>query len=166
MNGEKSQQRPYYNLFFVMLGKLNASQCETVLRSQLIGRIGCHADNLTYVVPVTYVYDEGYLYAHSAAGMKIDIMRKNASVCFETDDMQNMANWQSVIAWGEFEEIKIERDKKMAMQKLIDRVMPLMTSETAQPSHGMSAHLQDAGHQQAILFRIKILKLTGRFEKR
>ena len=40
-----------------MLGKLNEKQVEELLKSQLIGRIGCHANGVTYVVPVNYFYD-------------------------------------------------------------------------------------------------------------
>jgi len=137
-----------------VLGELNDNQVEDVLKSQVIGRIGCHVEGITYVVPVTYVYDGIHIYAHSAKGMKIDMMRKNPEVCFEVDTMQNIANWQSVIAWGKFEEIIIKEERQQAMQKLIDRMMRLMTSETAQPTHGLNTHAQDAGNQQAILYRI------------
>jgi len=56
-----------------------------VLTSQLIGRIGCHADNVTYVVPVSYVYDGDSIYSHTHEGMKINMMRENPDVCFEAD---------------------------------------------------------------------------------
>lgn len=150
-----------------MLGELNEKQVDHVLRAEVIGRIGCHADGITYVVPVTYVYDGTDIYGHSAArGMKIEMMRKNPDVCFEVDSMQNMANWQSVIVWGKFEEIIKKKEQQQAMKKLIDRIMPLMTSETAQPTHGLKKHVQDTGKQEMILYRIKLYKKTGRFEKR
>ena len=89
-----------------MLGELNETQVDHLLRAEVIGRIGCHADGITYVVPTTYVYDGADIYGHSAAvSTKIEMMRKNPDVCFEVDSMQNMANWQSVIVWGKFEEI-------------------------------------------------------------
>jgi len=65
-----------------MLGALNEDQIETLLRELPVGRIGCHADGITYIVPVNYVYDGINVYAHSANGMKIDMMRKNPEVCF------------------------------------------------------------------------------------
>jgi len=60
-----------------MLGILETDQIEDLLGSQVVGRIGCHADDLTYVVPVSYAYDGSCIYAHSEEGMKIAIMRKN-----------------------------------------------------------------------------------------
>jgi hypothetical protein len=149
-----------------MLGHLDNKQVEYLLNSQFIGRVGCHNDGVTYVVPITYAYDGTYIYGHSAKGMKINMMRKNPEVCFEVESVSNMANWQSVIAWGKFEEITAEAERQQAMQKLINHLRPQMTSETAQPTHGINTHAQDTGHQQAILFRIKLNNKTGRFEKR
>lgn len=148
-----------------MLGELNSSQIENVLQGEVIGRIGCHADDITYVVPVSYVYDGVYAYAHTKEGLKIEMMRTNPMVCFEVDVIENMSNWRSVIAWGKFEEIKKPEERKAGMQKLIDRIMPLMTSETT-PHHAMvEAHSKDVGNMPGIVFRIKLNKKTGRFEK-
>ena len=68
-----------------MLGELSPEEIEEVLRSEITGRIGCHADGRTYVVPVTYGYQRGYVYCHSSEGLKLRMMRKNPVVCFEVD---------------------------------------------------------------------------------
>jgi uncharacterized protein len=55
-----------------MLGTLNDNQIGDALNAQVIGRFGCHAKGITYVVSVTYTHDAENIYAHSAAkGMKI-----------------------------------------------------------------------------------------------
>jgi hypothetical protein len=148
-----------------MLGELNTRQIEDILYSQSIGRLGCHADGVTYVVPVTYAYDGRYVYAHTAKGMKVNMMRKNPEVCFEVESVSNMSDWQSVISWGKYEEITGEAARKMAMQKLIDHLLPVLTGETVQPSHGFDPHMTDAAGREVILFRIKLNNKTGRFEK-
>ncbi|HPH47800.1 MAG TPA: pyridoxamine 5'-phosphate oxidase family protein, partial [Chryseolinea sp.] len=88
-----------------MIGTLNKLQIDFLLRSELLGRIGCSADGITYVIPITYVYDGKYILAHTREGTKIEMMRKNANVCFEVDRIQDMANWQSVIIQGKYEEL-------------------------------------------------------------
>lgn len=93
-----------------MLGKLNDEQIEETLRTNLLGRIGCHANDLTYVVPVHYVYQEPYIYAHSATGLKISLMRKNPAVCFEIDEIRDFFNWQSVICWADSKRSRIYRN--------------------------------------------------------
>ena len=148
-----------------MLGSLNNNQIEHVLQSLIIGRIGCHAENITYVVPITYAYDGKYIYGHTKEGLKIDMMRKNPTVCFQVDVMENMSNWRSVIAWGKFEELKTPEQRIEGMKILMDTVMPLMTGETT-ISHSMKdTHKKTIEAMQGVVYRIKLTKKTGRYEK-
>ena len=75
------------------------------MERQIIGRIGCSNGSKTYIVPISYAYDGECVYCHTHEGMKIEYMRRNPNVCFEVDHQHNMANWQSIIAWGVFEEL-------------------------------------------------------------
>jgi nitroimidazol reductase NimA-like FMN-containing flavoprotein (pyridoxamine 5'-phosphate oxidase superfamily) len=109
-----------------MLGNLKAIEIESILKHQVVARLGCHADNVTYVVPLSYAYDGVYLYGRSQEGMKIDLMRKNPRVCIQADIMENMANWQSVVAWGDFEELTDTPLRNDALQKLVNRKLPFM----------------------------------------
>ena len=147
-----------------MLGKLNQGQIEELLHTQVVGRIGCHHAGKTYVVPITYVYDGEHIIGHTQDGMKIHIMRENPYVCFEIDKVDNMANWESVITWGLYEELQ-GYDARLAMQKLINRMLPVMIDETHIPTQGMETHLLDTGGIKVIVYRIKLLEKTGRFEK-
>ncbi|MDB5112799.1 MAG: pyridoxamine 5-phosphate oxidase [Mucilaginibacter sp.] len=149
-----------------MLGELNEAQIEDLLMSLPVGRIGCHADGITYIVPINYAYEDNTIYAHSAEGMKINIMRKNADVCFQVDAIDDLLNWESVVAWGKFEEITNMQEKMHVMQMIINRVMPLMRGETAQPSHGFTGDASDVGEDmELILYKINLTKKTGRFER-
>lgn len=149
-----------------MLGTLTEDQIEHVLQTQIFGRIACYADNEMYVVPITYVYRKGYIYAHSKEGRKVKMMRKNRKVCFQVEAMENMTNWRSVILWGEYEELKSEKEQKVGMKIMVDRLLPYMTSETVRPSHGLqnAPEVVEKGFK-AVAYRIKIVKATGRYEK-
>lgn len=147
-----------------MLGELNDNQIDHVLHREVIGRVGCYADHKIYVVPITYAFDGQYIYAHSQEGLKIDMMRKNPNVCFEVDAMENMANWRSVIVWGEYEELKTEEQKRAGMKLLTDRFLPMMISATLKPWHGNPPEIVEKG-THAIVFRINVHEKTGRFEK-
>ena len=151
-----------------MLGTLNSEQIEQILRSEVIGRIGCHANGKTYVVPITYAYDGERVICHTSQGMKIQMMRSNPEVCFEVEQVDNLANWRSVIAWGKYEELQGEASKK-AMRLLIERVMPIMASTTVHPSHAEEALREGKDYQpspQTVIFSIHLSEKTGRFEKR
>lgn len=142
-----------------MVGELTRDQVEAFLSAGIIGRIGCHAYGRTYVVPVTYVYERGAVYAHSSEGMKLHMMRENPHVCFEADRMDDLANWESVIATGTFEELRGE-DAERGMALLVDRLDPLVS----QPP-GASVHPK-SGTARAVVYRITLEEKSGRFERR
>ena len=83
-----------------MLGILNDAQIEKLLTRCFIGRIGCHAFGRTYVLPVSYAYKDDCIYVHSFDGLKLSMMRQNPNVCFEVENLEDMANWQTVISQG------------------------------------------------------------------
>ena len=89
-----------------MLGELDTEAIERLLETEFTGRIGCHAQGRTYAVPITYAYESGSVYGHSMEGLKLRMMRENPRVCFEVDRVRGPADWESVIAWGDFEELK------------------------------------------------------------
>ena len=149
-----------------MLGKLNESQITSLLAEQVIGRIACHALGETYIVPIHYVYRNGCIYGHSAEGKKIRMMRENPQVCFEIEHIQNAFRWQTVIAKGTYEEITDIEEKQQAMQGIIHRIMPLVTSAEGHPSHGITEKDSDVGTSvELVIYRIKLTELSGRFEQ-
>jgi nitroimidazol reductase NimA-like FMN-containing flavoprotein (pyridoxamine 5'-phosphate oxidase superfamily) len=150
-----------------MLRTLTDTQVEAMLKDQVIGRIGCHSTETMYIVPVNYVYEDGNIYCHSAEGMKIDMMRKNPQVCFEVDHIKDMTNWQSVIAWGSFEEIIDIDEKQRVLQKLTDRITPFILDDSVTREHGFVDEESDVGTTvELIMYKIIVSKKTGRFENR
>jgi nitroimidazol reductase NimA-like FMN-containing flavoprotein (pyridoxamine 5'-phosphate oxidase superfamily) len=147
-----------------MFGNLDEEAIEAVLHHQFIGRIGCHVNDLTYVVPVSYVYDGDYVYGHAEEGMKINMMRLNPKVCFEVDMMENMAQWQSVITWGSFEEVTDKNEREEALKKLLNRELPKVASKTAQLTPNWPFHPIDLNSIGGVVFRIKLNLRTGRHE--
>ena len=148
-----------------MLGELTGPQINTLLANNVLGRIGCHDMGQSYVVPITYVFDDDSIIGHSAPGKKIDMMRSNPRVCFQVDQMEDMGNWQSVIAWGLFEELKGDEALR-AITLFVRKLSPYITSETSRPTHGFNLEKFDPQEMKSIIFKIRIGKKTGRFEKR
>jgi uncharacterized protein len=150
-----------------MLGKLDESQIEELLRTSLVGRLGCHADGRTYVVPITYAYEDGAIIGHSTDGLKLRMMRKNPSVCFEVDKMDDLSTWRSVIAWGRFEEL-IGNDADRAMARLVARLAPHAATAGALQTPKDLTHQNRARAEglPAVIYRIRLTEKTGRFETR
>ena len=148
-----------------MLGKLNPDDVETLVKQQLVGRIGCHAKDVTYVVPISFAYDGAYIYGHTFEGMKVDMMRKNPKACFQVDDTTDLANWQSAVLWGEFEELAEGPERILALHKLTERRLPLISSETMHLTSQWPFRDEDVSKISGIVFRIRVTEKTGRFEK-
>ena len=140
------------------LGVLTPKQIDVVLHRATVGRIGVSDEHRTYVVPMTFVYDGDSVYGHTTLGQKVAMMRRNANVGFEVDEIHDLANWRSVIAQGRYEELS--GDLAEAAARLIAaRLAPITTSQTAGPAGSGRA-------RSHIVFRIQLLERTGRFERR
>ena len=104
-----------------MIEELDGQEIDDFLRRQVVGRVGCHADGETYVVPVLYVWDGECIYVQSIEGRKIRIMRSNPQVVFEVDEYEpNDGSWRSVIVEGVYEELEGTR-AEAALALLVQR---------------------------------------------
>lgn len=149
-----------------MIENLTNDQINHVLATQFVGRIGYGTGKKIYVVPVVYVFDDKYIYAHSKVGQKINSMRKNPVVCFQVDAIENLGNWRSVIVQGRFEELTTKPLQERAIKLLNDKFAPLKTSNAAKPSYERVRGSREIEKPlKAILFRISIDEKTGRYEK-
>jgi nitroimidazol reductase NimA-like FMN-containing flavoprotein (pyridoxamine 5'-phosphate oxidase superfamily) len=150
-----------------MIGDLRPDEIDAVLRHSSIGRIGCHSGGRTYVVPVAYAYDGADVYGHTREGLKLRFMRANPQVCFEVEQIENMGNWQTVIAWGAFEELTGEA-ARTGMELLVTHLSPLLGVSGGEPSAWL-APLKDTlvqrALQQGVVFRLRLGERTGRYEK-
>jgi uncharacterized protein len=148
-----------------MIDILTQDQCKQVLKTEVLGRIGCYANGKVYVVPVTYVFEGGYIYAHSKEGLKIHMMRKNPKVCFQVDRIENMVNWRSVMVWGKYEELKTKEGQSNAIKILKDRLTPILLSESVRPSSKMTDPRLVMKELKAVAYRISVKEISGRYER-
>jgi len=152
-----------------MIVKMEGEMIEALLRSNHVGRIGCiTADGLPYIVPVTYVYADDYIYGRAHEGMKVSAMRDRPHVCFEVDEIQDMAKWKSVITWGDYEELQGE-DSKRGFEVMLHQLAPYATSATFGASSRDLSDFLSRGFRisvvEGVVYRIHLTKKTGRMEK-
>ena len=143
---------------------MNSIQCEHVLQNCLIGRIGCYHSGRIYIVPISYAFHRGYIYACSKEGLKVEMMRKNPEVCFQTDQIDNLRNWRSVIVFGTFEEISNPKEHDKVMKILSDKFHIFNVGDTLKPTLISPEGLHEK-EKRPLLYRIKIDQITGRYEK-
>jgi nitroimidazol reductase NimA-like FMN-containing flavoprotein (pyridoxamine 5'-phosphate oxidase superfamily) len=132
--------------------EMNKAEMEEFLYEAKVGRLGICHNNEPYIVPVLFAYDRETetIYIHCAKkGKKIDIMKTNPYVCFETDKMSTIIidkspcnsslTYRSVIAFGVVTFINDPKVKAQVLNMLIRKyanetkiefVIPEMTENT------------------------------------
>jgi nitroimidazol reductase NimA-like FMN-containing flavoprotein (pyridoxamine 5'-phosphate oxidase superfamily) len=124
-----------------------------LLGTRGIGRLGCVDNGEPYVVPINYVFDEGSVYSHSLPGRKIEALRAHRRACLQVDEIENDFRWRSVIAFGNFEEIRVPSERRAILGKLLAR-FPLLT-----PVESVMG--PDTTEPNSVVFRIRIDRMTG-----
>ncbi len=99
--------------------------------------------------------------------MKLDNVRLNKFVCFEVDVSHGISNWESVIAWGDFEELA--GDTAVEVRKFFyNKILNLLTEdsipliENIQTDHSSA----DANRIKEFMYRIKLSEKAGHYETR
>jgi len=79
----------------------NQEEISAILQQAGVCRIALSDNNRPYIVPVNFAVRHNNLYFHcSKAGRKIDILKRNAQICFEIDLGAEIVPGQSPCAWG------------------------------------------------------------------
>lgn len=134
-----------------MIEELDRAQIDDLLRAQMVGRVGCHAGGLTYVVPVIYAYDGEAFYVYTVEGQKVRMMRESPGVCFEVDEYER-GSWRSAIAQGRYEELDADGAA---------RALALLTERF--PAGGTRRPRAEGA---PVAFRIVVEEITGRAVRR
>jgi nitroimidazol reductase NimA-like FMN-containing flavoprotein (pyridoxamine 5'-phosphate oxidase superfamily) len=134
--------------------ELGRDEIDDFLSRQLVGRIGCHHDGRTYVVPVIYAYDGDAFYVYSTEGRKVEMMRADPHVCFEVDEYeQRSGSWRSVIVDGVYEELEgVAAARALA---LLAARFAARAGRAARPRRGKPG-------STVVAFRIRIERSSGR----
>ena len=128
-------------------------EARKLLSAAKVGRLGCVDNGEPYVVPINYVFEDGLIYSHSLPGRKIDALRAHPRACLQVDEIEDDFNWRSVLAYGDFEEIRVPSNRRSVLNKLLARFPKLTPVE--------SVIARDASAPDSIVFRITIDRITG-----
>ena len=116
---------------------IDIKKIEEIIMNAKVCHLGLSIDNMPYVVPLSFGYENKTIYLHSAKqGKKIDILKQNNKVCFEFNIDNEIKesdkgcswgiNFRSVIGFGKAYFIENIEEK----QKALDIIMQHYTSKT------------------------------------
>ena len=132
---------------------LTKTEILQLLSHSTLGHLGCVMSDEPYVVPINYIFEDGVIYSHSLPGVKIDAMRAKSRVCLQVEQVESEFNWQSVMVFGDFEEIRTSSEREKVLRKLLAR-FPFLT-----PVESTMAN--DANAPESVVYRIVIDRISG-----
>lgn len=107
----------------------------SIMQEATVCRIALSEDNMPYIIPMNFAFDNEYIYLHSAKqGKKIDILKKNQNVCFEIENQVEIieadkaCNWSmrfsSVIGFGQAYFIDDIEEKRKVFDSIMKKYSP------------------------------------------
>jgi len=137
------------------------SAIEKILRQAAVCRIAMCDGDVPYVVPMSFGYEEGCLHLHSASeGRKIDVLKRNPTVCFELDIGQELAGgenpcktslkYRSVIGYGKAVFVEDREEKKRSLDAIVRHYS------------GQAYDYPEESLNEAAIIRIRIESMTGK----
>ncbi len=117
--------------------ELSKEMCEKILLKGTSGVLAVLGDDdYPYAVPLSYVYEDGKIFFHSAkSGHKIDAVRRNEKVSFCVIDQDEIipeeytTYFRSVIVFGKIRIMNDEDEKRSAIEKLALKYAPMDSAE-------------------------------------
>lgn len=142
--------------------QLGRDECERIMRRATSGVLAvCGADGWPYAVPLSFVYDGGRIYFHSAVcGHKLDALADNPRVSFCVVDKDEVVAaeyttyFRSVIAIGTARVITDDKRKLDALNLLADKYAP---GETSRREEEISN-----GFKRLVMVEITVERMTGK----
>jgi nitroimidazol reductase NimA-like FMN-containing flavoprotein (pyridoxamine 5'-phosphate oxidase superfamily) len=125
----------------------------SIINESNLGHLGCIDNGEPYVVPINYVAIERQIYSHSLAGRKIQALRQNSRACLQVDRIRDEFHWQSAIAFGRFEEIRNDSERRTILRKILE-TFPKLTPVESELTH-------DAEPPAIVVFRLRVNRVTG-----
>lgn len=135
-----------------------------LLENNYIGQLAYILGGHPYIVPITYYYDRDThtITSYSSEGHKMSAMRKNPSVALGVNEITSVADWQSVMVHGTFEELQGIDAKHMLREfsEGVKRILNRTKGEETRFISDFSAKIE--AEERPIIFRIKINEITGK----
>jgi uncharacterized protein len=134
---------------------LTREECEAVLARNNVGRIGFTRDERVEILPVHYVYEDGWIFGRTTPSPKLEWLRQHWWVAFEVDEIDAIFDWRSVLVHGGFYRLLPEwssREEELfsRARTALRRLVPEFFTD------------QDPVGDRTVVFSIALQQVTGR----
>jgi nitroimidazol reductase NimA-like FMN-containing flavoprotein (pyridoxamine 5'-phosphate oxidase superfamily) len=133
--------------------ELTREECDALLARKHVGRIAFSHHDHVDIEPIHFVYEDGWIYGRTADGTKLRALAHNRWVAFETDEVNAMFDWQSVVMKGALYLLESDGVRGEAYDHAVE-VLRRFTPEALSEN--------DPVPDRTVLFRIHADQVTGR----
>jgi nitroimidazol reductase NimA-like FMN-containing flavoprotein (pyridoxamine 5'-phosphate oxidase superfamily) len=139
------------------MDELSLERSRQVLEDGWVGHLGVIAAGEPYVAPISYVVVDGRICFKTGPGKRADAIRSSSRVCLETSHVdQSTGYWESVVVWGNAEEITDPLEAQTIISALVSKYRPIMGSPLSPGPNDMGLAEPD------VLIALPIETITGR----
>ena len=135
--------------------ELPSSEAAALLERNHVGRLAFTFHDRVDIEPISYVYEDRYVYARTSPGTKLTTVRHHPWVAFQVDEVEGRYDWESVTIRGTLyflEPAGGDRDREA-----YDHAVELLRTVDAEVLTS-----GDAAPHRTQLFRIFADEVTGR----
>lgn len=135
--------------------ELGSLEITAILARNRVGRIAYSLHDRVDIEPIHYVYSQGWIYARTSRGAKLETIEKNKWVAFEVDEITSLFDWRSVVVHGgvyilDSDSNAEPREAYTRALELLRRLLPATFRE------------DDPAPHRDVVFRISVQEATGR----
>jgi nitroimidazol reductase NimA-like FMN-containing flavoprotein (pyridoxamine 5'-phosphate oxidase superfamily) len=143
----------------------DSGQLREVLRGAKYASLALCRENEPYIVTMNYGYDESRnaLYMHCAKqGLKMDFISQNPAVCGTAIEDRGYVQgecahaFRSVVFWGEMHVVEDLREKKHAMQVMLDQL------ENDPECVRQDQLKTDEAYERVTILRLDVYEISGK----
>lgn len=132
--------------------ELSRAESEEILARNHVGRLGFVDEGHVDIEPIHYVFADGVVHGRTAHGTKLSALAHHPWVALETDEIEGLFHWRSVVVRGTVYKLDPTLDEKDYVETvaMIRHLVP----EAFAPD--------DPTPSRDILFRIYVGEVSGR----
>lgn len=134
---------------------LTSEETRAVLAQSRLGHLGLAREGRAYVVPIFFAYDGHAIYFESLPGLKDRYLAGTREACLAVTRVASGDRWESVLVFGQVEEVKLTDDLLPAMYALLSVPLP-----PAPGPSGLGGPRR--GEQGARIHRLRPTRISGR----
>ena len=140
------------------------SAIETIIKKSLVCRLALSDDTTPYIVPLCFGYKDKALYFHGPQeGKKIDIIKKNPTVCFEFDTDTEIVKAKDACRWSMRYKSVIGFGKAVLLEDT-EETQRALTIIMSHYSDG-PFEFNDAALKKTAVIKVEIERMTGKQSK-